>query len=270
MLVTACAQPRTLLPEISTADIEAEKAYQEKYLYENDFSHIYDRLPTKTKLDQRLSRIAKRVGPAAIKLCNTLRKQETIEKDQRCLFHVELGASKDDSINAYADGHKLVISRRLMQLVKRDDQLGFIIAHEFAHSIMGHLDDQETNIMGGTILGSILDAATAGAGINTSGGFGQIGAEMSLLSFSANYENEADYVGLYILNRAGYKIGQAGEVWRLMSAVNPDAIYTETTHPTSPERFVMMKKTVDEIEQRRKRGEALLPRMKNDKGSDNS
>ncbi|GEM_PF-7071125 len=67
MLLAACAQPRTLLPEVSDADIEAEREYQEQYLYENDFSHIYDRIPTKTKLEQRLSRIAKRVGTSAIK-----------------------------------------------------------------------------------------------------------------------------------------------------------------------------------------------------------
>jgi len=183
------------------------------------------------------------------------------------LFHAQLGTSTDDSINAYADGNKLVVSRRLMQLVKRDDQLAFIIAHEFAHNIMGHLDDQTTNVTGGAILGSILDAVSASAGINMGNELGNIGAEMSLLSFSSAYEHEADYVGLYILKRAGYKIDQAPNVWRLMAAVDPGAIYTNTTHPSSPERFVTMKKTVDEIAEKRKKGEELLPQMKKDKRS---
>ena len=264
ILLFSCAQPKTTLPKIEKSDIEAEKAYQEEYLYKNDFSYIYDAPPTKRTMEKRLSRISKRVGPAAIKLCNELRVKDKSGNKRRCLFHVELGKADDDSYNAFADGHKLVLSRKLVQLVRKDEQLAFIMAHEFAHNIMGHLDDQVNNMTGGAIVGILLDATMAGLGANTQGGFTKIGAQMAAQSFSTDYEHEADYVGLYIASRAGYKVNKAAEVWRLMSAVNPDSIYTSTTHPTSPERFVMMNKIVDEISEKKRSKQALLPEMKID------
>lgn len=260
--LVACAQPKTELPEVSQDEVKAEKAYQEEFLYEQDFSHIYDAPPSKRSMEKRLSRISKKVGPAAIKLCNQFRAEDKIGHKRRCLFHVELGPSDDDSYNASADGHKLVVSRKLVQLVNKDEQLAFIISHELAHNIMGHLDDQQTNLTGGALLGAIFDVAAAGVGANTGGSLTRLGGQMGVLSFSPSYEQEADYVGMYILKRAGYNIDKAPDVWRMMSAVNPDAIYTGTTHPTSPERFVMMKKSIQEIKEKSRAGKALLPEMK--------
>lgn len=35
-----------------------------------------------------------------------------------------------------------------------------------------------------------------------------------------------------------------------MAAENPDAIFTKTTHPSSPERFVAINQTVNEIKEK--------------------
>ncbi len=265
-LLLACAQPMTALPPVEAADIAAEQAYQEEYLYKNSFTHIYDVPPTKREMEERLASIARRVGPAAIKLCDELRVKDASGQKRRCLFHVELSSAQDDSFNAFADGNKLVISRKLMQLVRRNDQLAFIMAHEFAHNIMGHLDDQASNRTSGAFAGLLLDATLQSLGAPRTGEFSKLGAQTAALSFSPSYEHEADYVGLYILKRAGYRISRAADVWRMMAAVNPDSIYTTTTHPTSAERFVYMKKTVEEIERKRHNGEALLPEMKINEG----
>ena len=262
VLLTACAQPKTQLPEATASEIRAEKERFEQYLYDKDFSQIYEKTPTKSAMETRIARVAKRVGPAAIELCKELRQNDKAGKKRRCLFDVELGPYDDDSFNAFADGNKVVIGRKLMELFQNDEQLAFVIAHEFAHNIMGHIEDTKTNVTGGLILGAILDAASAGAGVRTGGGFAKMGAQMAQLSYSPAYEHEADYVGLYILSRAGYDISQAAEVWRLMAAVNPDSIYTATTHPTSPERFVMMGKVVEEIERKQREKADMLPEMK--------
>jgi hypothetical protein len=44
-----------------------------------------------------------------------------------------------------------------------------------------------------------------------------------------------------------------------MSAREPDGIYVSTTHPTNPERYVAMQKTVEEISHKKKAREPLLP-----------
>lgn len=263
LLLGGCAKPTSKLPVISQDEVKAEREYQETYLYENDFEHLYKKKPTKSQMEKRLAQITRKVGPAAIELCNQLRLRDKTGEKRRCLFDVELGPHDDTRFNAYADGDKVVIGRKLFEYIEKDEQLAFIIAHEFSHNIMKHLDDAQQNIMGGAILGAVLDAAVSGAaGSSTGGSFSKLGAQMARLSYSADYEYEADYIGLYIMKRAGYDISEAAKVWRLMSAVNPDSIYTSTTHPTSPERFVLMNRTVQEIKTKQRHSQEIMPDFK--------
>ncbi len=259
LLISACSQPRTEFPATTASEIEIERLAQEQFISNADFAHIYKSMPKKSEFDFRLAAIAERVGPAAISLCNELRTNGFIPKEQRCVFIVELAPASDDSINAFADGHKVEITRRMMQLTKDDNQLAFIIAHEFAHNIMGHLNDAYQNSLSGAFMGALLDAATGGTG---NGSMDQLGGELGTLHHSADYEKEADYVGLYIQARSGFGLDKAPEIWRLLAAVNPDGIYNAFTHPTSAERFILMRKTIEEINQKRANKSALIPNIK--------
>ena len=89
-----------------------------------------------------------------------------------------------------------------------------------------------------------------------------MGAQASLLAYSPSFEHESDYIGLYILARAGFDYQNAPEFWRLMSRNNPQGIYNRTTHPTTPERFVAMSKTIEEINAKKAKGLRLLPNFK--------
>lgn len=40
--------------------------------------------------------------------------------------------------NAYADGHHVFLTTGLLALLRNDDELAFVIAHEMAHNILGH------------------------------------------------------------------------------------------------------------------------------------
>lgn len=265
LLLAACSQPKTQLPPVDDAALEAERQYQETFAYKQDFSYLYDIPLTKKPLQERLLRIASKIGPAAIKLCDDLRLTDASGQKRRCLFDVHLAPATYLEFNAYADGDMVVVGRRLMHLVRSDDQLAFIIAHEFAHNIMNHLDDQVNNMAGGLFLGTILDETlSAGTGISTGGDFRRLGGDMGSVSYSPAYEYEADYVGLYILARAGYALEKAPDVWRLMAALSSQKPPIVKTHPTSPERFVMMKKIIEEIAEKRKNKQALLPEMRKD------
>ncbi|RUM40159.1 MAG: peptidase M48 Ste24p, partial [Desulfocapsa sp.] len=112
---------------------------------------------------------------------------------------------------------------------------------------------------------TIFDAIIASS-TGTRVRFGQVGAQIGQLKYSPAYEHEADYIGLYIMARAGYKIDNAAEVWRRMSAIAPDAIYVKTTHPTNPARFVAMKKTIAEIKSKKIIGLKLIPNFKKEEG----
>ena len=93
------------------------------------------------------------------------------------------------------------------------------------------------------------------------GNFSKSGAQMAMAPYSADFEREADYVGLYIMARAGYNIDKAPDVWRMMSAANPEAIYVTSTHPNNPARTIAMTKTVAEIHAKQRSGQPLIPNI---------
>jgi hypothetical protein len=163
-----------------------------------------------------------------------------------------------DQINAWADGEHVIITRGLMRYTKDDTQLALVVAHELAHNVMGHIKAKKRN----AALGSIFDLLAAVAfRVNTGGTFRNIGA----LSYSKAFEAEADYVGLYLVARAGYDINEAPNFWRLMAAADPRSIGYSKTHPSSPERFIAMEKTVQEIRGKIATGMPLRPEMKKKK-----
>jgi predicted Zn-dependent protease len=172
-----------------------------------------------------------------------------------CDFPVTLNNS--DALNAYADGHKVVITRGMLRFAKNDDELALVISHEIAHDAMGHIQKKEGNRLIGTFVDVLIAAV---AHVNTQGAFGRAGSQ----AFSQEFESEADYVGLYIMARAGMPIDDAPNFWRRMAAAHPGSIRDSfsSTHPSSPERMLALEKTVQEIHNKEEAGSPLLPDMK--------
>lgn len=254
--LAGCAQPTTLSPKATPQEIAAEKAMQEKNVYNQDFSALYRVPMSRQRMREKISEAAIRIGPEAVRLCRQLRDMGDNPK-RRCVFDVELGKTRE-GFNAHADGDTVVMGPKLVQLISdKPEQLAFVMAHEFGHNIMQHRDDMQQNGIAGALLGSLI-----GATVNPrDSSYTQTGTALAQLSFSPPYEQEADYVGLYIMARAGFALEGAPEVWRKMSAINPDAIYVASTHPSNPERFVSMHKTIAEIRDKQKRSLPLLPHM---------
>lgn len=87
-------------------------------------------------------------------------------------------------------------------------------------------------------------------------------------AFSQDFEREADYVGMYILARAGKDLETVPHFWREFAQVNPSAISYASTHPTTAERFERLQQIAEEIRQKETAGEPLLPNMKDGQGLD--
>ena len=162
----------------------------------------------------------------------------------------------DDALNAFADGEAIYVTSGMMRFANSDNELAFVVGHELAHNMMSHVDAKETNFW----LGTIFDLIAAGYGLDTQHLFGRLGAE----AYSQEFENEADYVGLYYIERGGYDISEAPTFWRRMAAENPDSIKDNysSTHPSSSERFVRMENTIEEIRAKQQSSQLLVPSMK--------
>lgn len=144
-----------------------------------------------------------------------------------CEYQTEVVDS--DKVNAYADGERIRITKGMMWFVEDDTDLAMVMAHELAHNIMGHA---------GTFSGMFQDKISR--------------------------EADADYVGLYIMARAGFKIEKAAGFWRRMAAAFPSMIESSSSHPLMPARFVAIRKTTREIRLREARGLPLIPHQVED------
>ncbi|HSI96040.1 MAG TPA: M48 family metallopeptidase [Methylophilaceae bacterium] len=179
---------------------------------------------------------------------------------QACDFHVRL--SPDDVKNAYADGKNIVIYKGMMDFFRTDEEVALVVSHELAHNAMKHIDAKKTNAMVGGLVGLLLDVAAAAGGVNTNGDFTRLGSNIGAGVYSVSFEQEADYVGLYFMANAGYKIDDAAGFWRRMATTNSKAITMKSSHPTTPERFIAIESAVDEIKQKLHDGQPLKPELK--------
>lgn len=203
---------------------------------------------TETFVEQLTEALASAPGMQLLVLRDGEKATLDVETRETCKYPVALDDSS--AVNAYADGKKIVITQGMMRFVESDQELALVIAHELAHNIMAHIDAKMTNYA----LGSILDILAAAYGVNTQGAFGNLSAQ----AYSQEFESEADYVGLYLMARAGIEINNAANFWRRMAAEHPASIKGNhsASHPATPARFVGIENTAEEI---RAKNEAMLP-----------
>ena len=166
-----------------------------------------------------------------------------------------------DLINALSDGKNVAVTSGLMRAVENDEELAFVLSHEIAHNALGHIRKKRRNRFLGTMLG-VAVAATTGIYTNA---FSNLGGA----AFSKKFEFEADYAGLYIAARAGHDIRGATNFWRRLAAENPQAIKKGfgASHPSTPERFVAMEKTIQEIIEKQRLDQPLIPERKHKRSS---
>ncbi len=137
-------------------------------------------------------------------------------------------------INAYANGKAIAVTAGMLDFVKSDDELAYIIGHELAHNTQSHIRKSITNYvlsLGGT-------------------------------RYTRPFEAEADYVGLYYMERAGFDSAGVEDMWRRLAKLSIRPIGRAKTHPAYPSRTVQIRATHDEIEAKRAMGEALRPEPK--------
>jgi len=189
-------------------------------------------------------------------------KQHTLSVDtvDSCDYPVLL--DPDDAVNAFADGEKLHIARGMMRFIRDDNELALVLAHELAHNTMGHIDAKQQNAMVGAAGGFLVDILFAALGANTQGKFADMGAKAGGNAYSVEFEQEADYVGMYAMALSNFKLEEAPNFWRRMATQSPGSIKFKSTHPTTPERFIALEATVKEIRAKQSAGQPLKPDMK--------
>ena len=177
-----------------------------------------------------------------------------------CGIPVQLETNPDP--NAFTDYTKIVIQTGILRLTRTESDLAVIVGHELGHSTMGHYGKKRINSLLGAVGGGVIDGGFLLGGISTGGAFSNYLQTAGLNAFSVGFELEADYVGAYYAARAGYDISGAEEVWQRLSLENPSSIRKATTHPTTPVRYLQMRKVIAEIAEKKRNNLPLMPEIK--------
>lgn len=161
-------------------------------------------------------------------------------------------------INAMTDARKIYVTQGMLDFAS-DGELAAVIGHELAHAVMHHIPKEDANTALLKLAGGVID------------GLVDIDLTEKLLdayiqAWSAPFEKEADYVGLYLLARSGSDIAAAAPFWRRIAAehgmsavVLPSHVLR--THPDSPERFASLRAAEAEIMKKAESGAPLMPEM---------
>ena len=110
----------------------------------------------------------------------------------------------------------------LLRLVRNDDQLAAVIAHEVAHAVAHHASER------------IARAQSMDRGFLE-------------LSFDREQESEADHIGVFLMTFAGYDPQQAVAFWNQMAAVRGGQLQIPeilSDHPSDRRRIAQLQSWV--------------------------
>jgi predicted Zn-dependent protease len=186
--------------------------------------------------------VVQRVEPVAEAECRTRSPQ------LNCDFQIAVDNRPDLPPNAFqtrdASGRPIIgFTLALIMDARNPDELAFVLGHEAAHHIAGHLDLVQQSAWAGAVAAGVL-AQLGGARPEAIERAQAIGAGVGARTFSKDFELEADSLGTVIAFRAGYDpLTGAGFFARLP---DPGDRFLGT-HPPNADRQRVVAQTLAQI-----------------------
>ncbi|HJV74960.1 MAG TPA: M48 family metalloprotease [Noviherbaspirillum sp.] len=167
-----------------------------------------------------------------------------------CAFGIELG--NIDNVTAYADGHRVLITRGMMNFARSDEELAYVMAKEMAHNALAHAARQR---MSATIGGIIDNLTRMHPDMSTMVGMAGV------KPMAENLDGMADKLAMYMLARAGYGIDNAPSFWKRLASQYPATVLNGyvALHPATDYRVAAMETAIKEIRIKRAGKRTLLP-----------
>ena len=148
------------------------------------------------------AQVVSRVEPLAESFCRDS------GRPLNCDFEIIVDARNPKNVNAFQTLRKngrplIVFTQALIDSTQNDDELAFVLGHEIAHHLEGHLQRQYQSARAGAILLGWI-TAIMGASANKVQSAQRIGAGIGARTYSKEFELEADRLGALIAIRSGY------------------------------------------------------------------
>ena len=165
-----------------------------------------------------------------------------------CDYRIMVDDRPDPDPNAFQtldkQGRPIVaFNLALIAQARNRDELAFVMGHEAAHYILGHLEAKSADASAGALILGVLAAASGGDAAEISHAQ-NVGANVGSRAYSKDYELQADRLGAIIAWDAGYD-PEKGAQFFLRIADPGDAFLG--THPANAARIAVVRKTVAEL-----------------------
>jgi len=174
-------------------------------------------------------------------------------------FDYEFFVLNSPVINAFAiPGGKVFLNSGLILLVESEDELAGVIAHEIGHVVARHIAKQsEAGLklalatLGAMLAGILLGPQAAATVATTSTAAGTA----VMLKYSRENEEEADYLGLKFMERAGYDPRAMVSMFKKMRRISGPAASDPPayllTHPAVEQRMANLEIQMSHLPERR-------------------
>lgn len=187
---------------------------------------------------QSFADVVARVEPVAEAECRRLR------PGQNCDFRIVVDSRANMPPNAYQtlddNGRPIIgFTQGLIRAARNTDELAFVMGHEAAHHIAGHIPRAQANAAAGALVFAGLAVLTGGDASAVQSAQ-EIGAAVGARAYSKDFELEADALGTVITARAGFDPLRGAEFFNRIP--DPGDRFLGT-HPPNSDRVATVRRT---------------------------
>lgn len=200
---------------------------------------------SRSAAEARYARVQPRVLSAGRETCRQLNTGVNCNVS----MSIDREMSERNAYFTYQNGLPVIkISLPLIQDTASDDEVAFVLAHEYGHLIGRHVEKQQQQVLAGALIGGALggllgdssDAVALGMGVGTTAGG---------IVYSQSYELESDTIGTRIAHAAGYDPVEGAKFFARAEAERGQGGYSIWgTHPPDRKRVATVLATKAQIE----------------------
>ncbi|PRY92476.1 peptidase M48-like protein [Donghicola tyrosinivorans] len=205
--------------------------------------------PADPALEARAEAVARRfvavvdqVEPVAENIC---RNEIGLRK---CDFRIMVDADPHSPPNAFQTEDNwgrpvIVFTVALIADARNEDELAFVLGHETAHHLMGHIDRSNQSAQAGALIFGNL-ASASGLKDQDLEEAVNLGAQFGARFYAKDYELEADRLGTLITYRAGFDPVRGAEFFGRIPDPGDKFL---GTHPPNSERIRVVREAAAEL-----------------------
>lgn len=196
--------------------------------------------------EARYARVMPRVARAGREICQQLNTGVTCEVD----IALDRQMEERNAYFSYQGNQPVIrISLPLVQDTGSDDEVAFVLAHEYGHLIGRHVEKQQSQVLAGALIGGALGALVGDSSDAVALGLG-LGTAAGGIVYSQAYELESDTIGTRIASAAGYDPVQGARFFARAEAARGGAggYSIWGTHPPDRKRVATVLATKAQID----------------------